>query len=39
MVGLSWSLGVYALLNGLVLIALGNRLRDVSARMALAARA
>jgi uncharacterized membrane protein HdeD (DUF308 family) len=39
MVGLSWSLGVYALLSGVLLIALGLRLREVSSRMALAARA
>ena len=37
MVGLSWSLGIYAVVSGLVLIALGIRLREVSSRMALAA--
>ena len=39
MVGLSWSLGAYAVVSGLVLIALGIRLRDVTSRMAMAARA
>ena len=39
LVGLSWSLGVFAVLSGLLLIALGIRLREVSARMSLAARA
>lgn len=39
LVGLSWSLGVYAVLQGLLLIALGMRLRGVSARRALAAQA
>jgi uncharacterized membrane protein HdeD (DUF308 family) len=39
LVGLSWTLGIYALLSGLLLIALGVRLRDASARLALAARA
>ena len=37
LVGLSWSLGAYAILAGLLLVALGIKLRDVSARMALAA--
>jgi len=39
LVGLSWSLGIYALLSGILLIALGMRLREVSSRMSLAARA
>ena len=39
LVGLSWSLGAYAVVQGLLLIALGLRLRQVSARMALAAQA
>jgi uncharacterized membrane protein HdeD (DUF308 family) len=39
LVGLSWSLGIFAVVSGLVLIALGMRLREVSSRMSLAARA
>ena len=37
LVGLSWSLGAFAFLSGVLLIVLGVRLRGLSARMALAA--